>query len=108
MEWAGVPTKKREYLEMSSIDLKTVAEVAEQLRLSDRAIYDLCRVGRLRHLRLGNGRGAIRVAQADINAYKDACVSGGEQTPTLSFASTEDGHERQAKTTAGRHEQNAE
>jgi excisionase family DNA binding protein len=64
---------------VSDTELKTVAEVAAQLRLSDQAVYDLCRVGRLRHLRLGNSRGVIRIAQTDVEAYKDACVSGKTQ-----------------------------
>ncbi|MEK6233190.1 MAG: helix-turn-helix domain-containing protein [Planctomycetales bacterium] len=58
--------------------LKTVPEVAAQLRLSDRAIYDLCRAGKLRHLRLGAGKGSIRVSQEDLDAYREACVTGGD------------------------------
>ena len=65
---------------MSSENLRTVSEVADQLRLSDRAVYDLCRSGTLRHFRLGRGLGAIRVAQADIDAYKDGCATGGDKT----------------------------
>lgn len=63
---------------MSNADLKTVPEAASQLRLSDGAVYELCRAGKLRHLRLGNGSGAIRIDQEDIDAYRKSCVVGGE------------------------------
>ncbi|WP_422931598.1 hypothetical protein [Singulisphaera sp. PoT] len=33
-------------------------------------IYVLCRNGLLGHLRIGRGRGTIRIEQADIDAYK--------------------------------------
>jgi excisionase family DNA binding protein len=61
---------------MKNLELRTVAEAAGQLRLSDGAIYDLCRRGRLPHLRLGRGRGAIRIAQTDIDGYLERCFVG--------------------------------
>lgn len=64
--------------------LKTVPETAEQLRLSDRAVYELCRRKQLRHLRLGSGSGAIRIAQGDIDAYKAACLVGENENESLS------------------------
>jgi len=47
----------------------TVNEVAEQLRVSRSFVYGLVASGRLRAVRIGKGRGAIRVAQADLIAY---------------------------------------
>ncbi len=44
----------------------TVKEAAERLSVSARTVYDLVRSGRLHAQRLGNGRGAIRIAPADL------------------------------------------
>lgn len=52
--------------------LRTVAEVAAQLRLSTRAVYELCQSGDLQHFRFGRGRGAIRVSQSAVEAYVHA------------------------------------
>ncbi len=64
---------------MSKMVLRTVPEAADQFRLSDRAVYELCRTGKLRHLRLGNGSGAIRIDQADIDAYQRSCIVGDKE-----------------------------
>jgi len=47
-------------------DSLTVQEAAQHLGISQRNVYDLVRTGRLRAQRLGNGRGAIRIAPADL------------------------------------------
>jgi excisionase family DNA binding protein len=44
----------------------TVSEAAERLRVSVRTVYELVRTGRLHAQRLGNGRGTIRIAPADL------------------------------------------
>jgi excisionase family DNA binding protein len=48
-------------------DSLTVAEAARHLGVSVRTVYDLVRSGRLRASRIGNGRGAIRIAPADLD-----------------------------------------
>ena len=65
---------------MAIAELRTVAEAAAQMRLSEGAVYDLCRSRQLPHLRLGGGRGAIRINQDDIDRYVAQCfVAGDEQ-----------------------------
>ena len=44
----------------------TVKEAAARLNVSARTVYDLVRSGRLHAQRIGNGRGAIRIAPADL------------------------------------------
>jgi excisionase family DNA binding protein len=58
------------------VDLLTVPEVAGLLRLSDAAVYGLCRSGLLPHHRLGQGRSAIRISRADVLAYLQQCRRG--------------------------------
>jgi excisionase family DNA binding protein len=47
-------------------DSLTVDEAAQHLGISQRTVYDLVRSGRLRAQRVGNGRGIIRIAPADL------------------------------------------
>lgn len=47
-------------------DYLTVKEAADRLKCSERTVYDLVRSGRLHAQRLGKGRGAIRIASADL------------------------------------------
>jgi excisionase family DNA binding protein len=58
------------------MDLLTVKEAAEMLRLSSAAVYALCKAGTLAHHRLGRGRGAVRIDQKDLFAYVEACKAG--------------------------------
>ena len=44
----------------------TVKETAERMKCSERTVYELVRSGRLHAQRLGKGRGAIRIAPADL------------------------------------------
>lgn len=48
----------------------TVAEAAKVLSISPHLVYQLCRCGRLRHERLGTGRGTIRIASAALRSYQ--------------------------------------
>ena len=73
----GVPNGA--LLRESHMVIRTVAESAAQLRLSDRAVYDLCSAGMLRHLRLGRGAGSIRILQDDLDRYVQACIVGGDE-----------------------------
>ena len=46
-----------------------VAESAKKLEVSTSLIYDLCARGELPHVRLGSGRGTIRISESAIDAY---------------------------------------
>lgn len=58
------------------MQLLTVKEAADALKLSSGAVYALCNSGTLPHHRLGQGRGAIRIDRADLLAYIIACKKG--------------------------------
>jgi excisionase family DNA binding protein len=53
---------------------RTVREVAEILRVSSATIYALCGNGKLPHIRVGSGRGAIRIRQEDLDAFIEGAV----------------------------------
>lgn len=48
----------------------TVKQAAERLGVSVDAVYDLCRDGRLRCFRAGEGRGTIRIRPADLERFQ--------------------------------------
>ena len=66
---------------MEEVDLMTVREVSRLLRLSDGAVYALCKSGRLPHHRLGHGKGAIRISRSDVLAYLRQCKEGAALPP---------------------------
>lgn len=45
-----------------------VKEAAERLSVSEGTIYGLCRDRRLRHVRVGRGRGTIRIPEDALDA----------------------------------------
>jgi excisionase family DNA binding protein len=47
----------------------TVREVSHRLGVSAATIYSLCAVRRLGHIRLGVGRGTIRIREQDLDEY---------------------------------------
>ena len=51
----------------------TVSEVAKQFGVSTALVYQLVAQGRLACYRVGLGRGAIRFAESDIDAYLESC-----------------------------------
>jgi excisionase family DNA binding protein len=51
----------------------TVREAARRLEVTPALVYKLCRQGKLPHRRLGFGRGVIRITEADVAAYLEAC-----------------------------------
>ena len=51
-------------------DTLTVKDAASRLNVSQRTVYDLVRSGRLRSTRIGNGRGTIRIAPADLSEIR--------------------------------------
>jgi len=61
------------------------ATAAQQLGISQRAVYDIPLVRLPRH-HFGRGRGAVRYAPEDVEAYKKACRSAG--TPETSAGAT--------------------
>lgn len=48
----------------------TAAQVAARMNVSRDCVYDLCRVGRLAHHRVGKGRGTIRIKPADVADFE--------------------------------------
>lgn len=47
--------------------LLTVKQAAEKLNVSLDTIYNLCCSGKLKHRRIGKGRGTIRIASSDLD-----------------------------------------
>src|SRR3954449_13496005 len=58
------------------MDLLTVREAGDLMKLSAGAVYALCKAGTLPHHRLGQGRGAIRIDRQDLLTYVEACRTG--------------------------------
>ena len=59
-----------------------VADVAKRLGVSTALVYQLVAQGRLACYRIGLGRGAIRFAESDVEAYLDSCrIESAERTP---------------------------
>lgn len=50
----------------------TVGQVAERLNVSLGTIYAACQSGRLRHYRIGRGRGAIRITEEDLQLFVES------------------------------------
>lgn len=48
----------------------TVKQAAERLNVSPDAVYDLCRDGRLKCFRAGEGRGTIRICPAELRRFQ--------------------------------------
>lgn len=44
----------------------TVKQAAQKLNVSIDTIYQLCEAGKLKHQRVGSGRGTIRIKPADL------------------------------------------
>lgn len=61
--------------------MHTVKEVAAKLRVSATCVYQLIETGKIVCHRIGIGRGAIRIAEADLAAFIDGCRhEPGERT----------------------------
>jgi len=54
---------------VKQLELLTVKEVAQSLRLSTIGVYGLINAGRISHLRVGANEGAIRIPRAALEAY---------------------------------------
>lgn len=57
----------------------TVKQVAERLAVAQTTVYLLCSESKIDHIRIGIGRGAIRISEDALDAYiKAATVRVGE------------------------------
>ena len=57
----------------------TVKQVAERLAVAQTTVYLLCSESRIDHIRVGVGRGAIRISEEALDAFiKEATVRVGE------------------------------
>jgi excisionase family DNA binding protein len=59
----------------------TVPEVAERLKCSPALVYALCADGKLKHHRLGLGRGTIRTSEEQLRQFLKETESRGESVP---------------------------
>lgn len=61
--------------------LLTVREAARRLKVSEGCIYSLIASRQLPHIRVGCGRGRIRIREDDLNGYlAERRVEKGDQT----------------------------
>jgi excisionase family DNA binding protein len=65
--------------------LMTVSDVAERLRISVSLVYQMVESGKLPVIRIGNGRGAVRFTNEDIDSYINShrVVAISPQSPTI-------------------------
>jgi excisionase family DNA binding protein len=54
----------------------TVKQAAVRLEISPALIYSLIAAGKLRHFRVGHGRGRLRVPEDAIEEYLGRCTFG--------------------------------
>jgi excisionase family DNA binding protein len=59
----------------------TVKQVAERLGVSPDTVYALCQAKKLRHVRVGLGRGHIRVSEEAFADYLAGAAVGEERKP---------------------------
>ena len=50
-----------------------VREAAKRLGVSTSIAYGICAQGRLPHVRVGLGRGTIRISEDDLQAFMESC-----------------------------------
>ena len=51
----------------------TVPQVAARLNVSQSLVYALVDSGKIVSHRIGNGRGTVRISEADLATYLDSC-----------------------------------
>lgn len=64
----------------------TVRQVAERLGVSRSVIYACIAAGRLPHIRVGLGRGTIRVKEGDVDEFEKAMKRDDEKLWSEHFA----------------------
>lgn len=62
--------------------LLTVRDVAGMLNVSPTCVYSLIERRKLAHIRIGRGRGTIRIRQDDLRAYLSTQEVEPEKRPT--------------------------
>lgn len=62
---------------MKTTLLMTVAEVANRLKCSESFVYQLLSSGELKHYGLGQGQGAKRISEEQLEEYLAAKERGG-------------------------------
>lgn len=68
----------------------TVIEAATLLEVKPATVYALCRAGMLGHLRIGVGRGTIRIELEDVDRFRaEARAKGAAPKPTLTAQATQ-------------------
>jgi excisionase family DNA binding protein len=55
------------------MEMLTVQDIAQQLRVSSSLVYGLISAGKIPCHRIGRGRGAIRVRRDDLDRFLDGC-----------------------------------
>lgn len=60
----------------------TIAEVAERLKVSDSCVRRLVDAGDIPSIRVGLGRGRIRVTEEDLDLYLNCNRIAGKKKPT--------------------------
>jgi excisionase family DNA binding protein len=63
--------------------LLSIKQVAAKLHLGQTTVYGLCRQRKLRHFRVGLGRGAIRIDERDLEEYLKGAMAGPELVQPL-------------------------
>lgn len=58
----------------------TVPEAAALLNVGESTIRDMCASGRLPHVRVGNGRGTIRIRRADVVEFQNSVTRKAPKT----------------------------
>src|SRR5262249_36837626 len=60
--------------ESRTMGILTVKQAAERLQVAATTIYNLCARKVLRHIRVGRGRGTIRIRQTDLDAFLEVAT----------------------------------
>jgi excisionase family DNA binding protein len=64
------------------MEVLTVRQAAQRLQVAPTTVYGLCARRKLAHLRIGAGRGAIRITAEGLAAYlAGAAVQAGTAAP---------------------------
>ena len=70
LNWTPLVTERNG---QPSGEFLTVKQAAAYLSISVRAVYDIVKMKKIAHYRLGAGGGAIRFRQADLDEYSESC-----------------------------------
>lgn len=63
--------------------MKKVKQAAEQLNVAPSTIYTMCQQGLLPHVRIGVGRGTIRIAEQDLAQFLEGAKASVPTTPPV-------------------------